>query len=74
MDLVEDEREGIQKRRSIVQWDAKKKKYVRQTLGLDTLSGSMEGLKERCAAKFPNPYPRPNPGQPNPDPKNNPQP
>ena len=28
-----------------MQWDAKKKKYVRQTLGLDTLSGSMEGLK-----------------------------
>ena len=33
MDIVEDERDGIQKRRSVVTWDKRKKKYVRETLG-----------------------------------------
>ena len=33
LDLIEDEREGIQRRRSVMKWDARKKKYVRQTLG-----------------------------------------
>ncbi len=33
MDLIEDEREGISKKRSVVRWDARKKKYVREFLG-----------------------------------------
>ena len=36
-----------------LQWDAKKKKYVRETLGLHTLAGSMEGLKARTTAHWP---------------------
>ncbi|EOD14477.1 hypothetical protein EMIHUDRAFT_196834 [Emiliania huxleyi CCMP1516] len=33
LDLLEDERDGIQRKRSVMRWDARKKKYVRETLG-----------------------------------------
>ncbi|KAL1508816.1 hypothetical protein AB1Y20_004911 [Prymnesium parvum] len=33
MDLVEDERDGVAKKRSILRWDQKKRKFVRETLG-----------------------------------------
>jgi hypothetical protein len=33
LDLVEDERDGVRKARSILKWDQKKRKYVREQLG-----------------------------------------
>ena len=33
LDLVEDERDGLRKSRSVLKWDQKKKKYVREHLG-----------------------------------------
>ena len=33
MDLIEDERDGISRQRSVIRWDQRKKKYVRESLG-----------------------------------------
>ena len=33
MDLVEDEKEGVRKAKSLLRWDHKRRKYVRETLG-----------------------------------------
>ena len=46
MDLVEDEREGARKRQSVLKWDQKKKKYVRETLGQSGV-GATDGIGDR---------------------------
>ena len=49
MDLVDDERDGLRKRQSVLKWDQKKRKYVREATGGqgDKGSTSMDGLKDR---------------------------
>ena len=46
LDLVEDERDGLKKRRSVLKWDQKKRKYVREVLG-QTGVGAAVGVADR---------------------------
>ena len=46
LDLVEDEREGVAKKRSILRWDQKKRKFVRETLGLKG-DGATDAVKDK---------------------------
>ena len=46
LDLVEDEPDGLKKRRSVLKWDQKKRKYVREVLG-QTGVGAAVGVADR---------------------------
>ena len=46
MDLVEDEKEGVRKRNSVLKWDHKRRKYVRETLGQSGI-GATDGVGPR---------------------------
>ena len=46
MDLVEDEKDGVRKARSVLKWNQKKRKYVRETLGQQGI-GATDSIGDR---------------------------